>query len=93
MPLNHPAVKWLNETVASVRKASNIPDSEQGTDEVMKGRQLATQWQALTDEDLKQTARVLIRHYWQQKDWWRDPPKGAARKSRPLYGDDDPAEA
>ena len=79
------ASRWLRETFDALKKEHNIPDQQM--EQVWRGKPLASAWQAIDDPELKQEVLAQIRQYWKEQGWWDAPPRGAARKARPLYGD------
>lgn len=74
-----PTCSWVDEKVASISKANRST-----TDEVLRGRQLADEWQQLSDAALKQEALEDIRARWNEKGWWDRPP-GRARRAKAIY--------
>ncbi len=79
------ATGWLRETIDQLKKNNHVADHQ--VDQIWRGKLLANTWQAIEDPELKQAVLEKIRQYWQEQGWWDTPPKGAARKARPIYGD------
>jgi len=79
------ATRWLRSTFDAIKQEHHIADHQ--LDQIWRGKLLANTWQAIEDPELKQEVLAQIRQYWQEQGWWDTPPKGAARKARPIYGD------
>jgi len=84
-PLTGEATRWLDMAFDAIKKEHHVSDTQ--IDQIWRGQTLAASWQAIEDPELKQEVLAQIRQYWQEQGWWDAPPRGAARKARPIYGD------
>ena len=76
---SRPTCSWVDEKVASISKANRST-----ADEALRSRQLADEWQQLSDATLKQEALEDIRARWNEEGWWDRPP-GRARRAKAIY--------
>lgn len=79
------ATRWLRTVFDAIKQEHHIADHQ--LDQIWRGKPLATAWQTIEDPELKQDVLEKIRQHWEEQGWWDAPPKGAARKARPIYGD------
>lgn len=77
-----PKHPWLIEALPEIAKANNIPDLQV----VWGGRPLAAAWHDIEDPETKAAVLEEITAYWKKQDWWKNPPKGAKRKAKNIYG-------
>jgi len=72
--------QWVDDTIAALMQQNHSKE-----DEALRGKGLAELWQAIEDPEAKQQALADIRSRWQARDWWAEPPGGAARKAKAIY--------
>ena len=72
---------WVDETIESLKQEIRERDGSK----ILRGQPLARKWQAIADPSLKRAALQDIVARWKERDWWDDPPRGAARKAKAIY--------
>ncbi|MCY4589136.1 MAG: RAMP superfamily CRISPR-associated protein [Alphaproteobacteria bacterium] len=75
--------EWVDTTIARLMEKHHAKE-----DDVLRGKGLAKEFQALEDLELKQEAFEDICNRWRQKGWWEDARlRGAARAAKETYDD------
>ena len=73
---------WVDEKIASLMTTFNEKDESK----ILRGQPLAKAWREIKEPTLKRGALQDIRTRWEAKGWWDNPPGGAARKAKTIYG-------
>lgn len=81
-----PGEQWLNENLQALAKQNNADKLQ-----TLRGKQLATAWQAIEDAELKNSALEAIKAAWQEQGWWDKPPGKASKKAKAIYNEADNA--
>jgi CRISPR-associated protein Cmr6 len=71
---------WVDDSIARLMKQHKAKEPD-----TLRGKGLASEWQAIEDPELKAQALADIQARWQKEGWWDEPPGGAARKAKDIY--------
>ena len=75
-----PGREWVGSTLAALIAKPGVR-----TDQALRGKALAEAWSRLDDQSLKRAALADIRARWENRGWWDEPQRGAARKAKAIY--------
>ena len=78
-----PTRSWVDQAIQNLIQTR--PDLMGDALTALKCRPLAEKWNGIDDPTLKQEALEDIKARWKAQGWWDNPPKGAARKTKPIY--------
>ncbi len=76
-----PEGKWFKQTVATLAAQHKAPEKN-----IILGKTLATEWQKISEESLKQAALKLIKAYWEENGGW-EKGTGSKKKAFAIYQD------
>ncbi len=75
-----PGRRWVDDTVAELTARPGVQPEQ-----ALRGKALAESWSSIDDPALKEAALAEIRSRWQERGWWDNPQRGAARKAKAIY--------
>ena len=75
-----PVCAWVDDTIKRL-----AAENKANPDDVLRGKGLATAWQALADAALKAEALEDIRSRLMAKDWWNEPQGKSAKAAKQIY--------
>lgn len=71
---------WVNQKLAQLAQQNRSSEKD-----ALRGKALAEAWQALSDEEEKQSALADIKRRWQTENWWNEPNGKSAKQAKAIY--------